>query len=60
VKLYESIGDKSTNAIRRYVQEVKSGEFPIEGEHTYPINVEELKKFKEVVEERRGREAADI
>jgi hypothetical protein len=42
------------------VREVKSGEFPVEGEHTYPITAEELEKFKEVVEERKGREAADI
>jgi hypothetical protein len=32
----------------------------VEGEHTYPINAVELEKFKEVVEERKGREAADI
>lgn len=60
MKLYESIGEKTTNAIRRYVKEVKNGEFPVEGEHTYPISAEELEKFKEVVEERKGREAADI
>jgi len=58
--LYEKIGERSTEAIRRYVQEVKSGEFPVEGEHTYPISPLELVKFKEVVEERKGREAADI
>jgi hypothetical protein len=60
VKLYESIGEKSTAAIRRYVQEVKSGAFPVEGEHTYPISDVELEKFIELVEERKGREAADI
>jgi 3-methyl-2-oxobutanoate hydroxymethyltransferase len=59
VKVYESIGERSTDAIRRYVQEVKSGEFPVEGEHTYPISPPELEKFKELVEERKGREAAD-
>jgi len=60
VKLFEQIGEKTTDAIRQYVQQVKSGEFPVEGEHTYPINAVELEKFKEVVEERKGREAADI
>lgn len=60
MKLYESIGEKSTNAIRQYVKEVKSGVFPVEGQHTYPIGADELEKFKEVVEERKGREAADI
>ena len=58
--MYESIGERSTNAIKRYVEEVKSGEFPVDGVHTYPMKPEELEKFKEVVEERRGREAADI
>jgi len=60
VKLYESVGEKSTEAIRRYVNEVKNGEFPVEGEHTYPISAQELDRFKEVMEERKGREAADI
>jgi len=32
----------------------------VEGIHTYPITPEELHKFKQVVEERKGREAADI
>jgi len=32
----------------------------VEGEHTYPIKQEELEKFRELVEERRAREAADI
>ena len=54
------MGAKSTEAIRQYVMEVKNGEFPVEGEHTYPINEQELVKFKQVVEERNGREAADI
>jgi ketopantoate hydroxymethyltransferase len=60
VKLYEQIGEKTTNAIWQYVQDVKSGAFPVEGEHTYPMSAVELDKFKEVVEERKGREAADI
>jgi 3-methyl-2-oxobutanoate hydroxymethyltransferase len=60
VKLYESIGERTTSAIRQYVEEVKSGAFPVEGEHTYPISPQELEKFKVVVEERKGREAADI
>jgi 3-methyl-2-oxobutanoate hydroxymethyltransferase len=60
VKLYETIGEKSTEAIRRYIQDVKNGEFPVEGEHTYPISPQELEKFKKVVEEREGRETADI
>jgi 3-methyl-2-oxobutanoate hydroxymethyltransferase len=60
VKLYESIGQRSTEAIRQYIKDVKSGEFPVEGEHTYPISAPELEKFKVVVEERKGREAADI
>jgi 3-methyl-2-oxobutanoate hydroxymethyltransferase len=60
VKLYESIGQRSTDAIRQYVEEVKNGKFPAEGVHTYPMKLEELEKFKEMVEERRAREAADI
>jgi 3-methyl-2-oxobutanoate hydroxymethyltransferase len=60
VKLYETIGEKSTEAIRRYIQDVKNGGFPVEGEHTYPISPQELEKFEKVVEEREGREVADI
>jgi 3-methyl-2-oxobutanoate hydroxymethyltransferase len=60
VKLYESIGEKTTNAIRQYIKEVKNGEFPVEGEHTYPISAHELEKFREVVEERKAREATNI
>ena len=60
VKIYESIGERATAAIRQYVEDVKSGAFPVEGIHTYPINKDELDKFKQVVEERKGREAADI
>jgi 3-methyl-2-oxobutanoate hydroxymethyltransferase len=60
VKLYETIGQRSTDAIRQYVEEVKNGKFPAEGIHTYPMKQEELEKFKELVEERRAREAADI
>jgi 3-methyl-2-oxobutanoate hydroxymethyltransferase len=58
--VYESIGERATNAIRQYVEEVKNGQFPVDGEHTYPMKDDELQKFKNVVEERRGREAADI
>jgi len=60
VKLYERVGQRSTDAIRQYVGDVKSGRFPVEGEHTYPIKQEELEKFQELLEERRAREAADI
>ena len=61
VKLYESIGEKATAAIRRYVQEVKSGSFPVEGEHTYPISSQELEKFWDMLRKRKGgRYEADI
>lgn len=59
VKLYESIGHKATAAIRRYVDEVRTGEFPVEGEHTYPISPQELDKFKRHLVEKKGSEAAD-
>jgi hypothetical protein len=60
VKLYEKIGERSTEAIKRYVQEVKSSEFPVDGQHTYPISREELEKFEEVVKKRKERQAPDI
>jgi 3-methyl-2-oxobutanoate hydroxymethyltransferase len=60
VKVYESIGERATKAIQQYVRDVKEGTFPVEGDHTYPINPEELAKFEELVEERRSQEAAEM
>jgi ketopantoate hydroxymethyltransferase len=54
VRFYESFGQKAIEAVGRYVHEVKAGEFPVEGEHTYPMTDIEFQKFKQVMENRRG------
>jgi ketopantoate hydroxymethyltransferase len=54
VRFYESFGQKAIEAVGHYVHEVKAGEFPVEGEHTYPMTDIELQKFKQVMENRRG------
>lgn len=54
VKFYESFGQKAIEAVGHYIREVKTGEFPVEGEHTYPMTDIELQKFKQVMENKMG------
>ncbi len=45
VKKYAEIGKELERAFTEYCQEVRSGKFPIDGEHTYKISPEEEEKI---------------
>lgn len=45
VKKYAEIGKELERAFAEYCQEVRSGKFPIDGEHTYKIKPEEEEKI---------------
>ena len=45
VKKYCNVGEILTNAFKEYAQEVKAGQFPVDGEHTYKMKDEEAKEL---------------
>jgi 3-methyl-2-oxobutanoate hydroxymethyltransferase len=53
VKRYAAMAQTAIDAISRYAEEVRQGQFPAE-EHTYAISPDELAKFKELIDEERG------
>ncbi|BFZ56544.1 cell wall bioproteinsis and architecture protein [Savitreella phatthalungensis] len=48
-KQYENLAGRTTTAIRQYHDEVRSGVFPKPGQHTYPMDEEQLEQFKRLV-----------
>lgn len=48
VKKYAEIGKELERAFSEYVAEVKSGQFPMDGVHTYKISDEERAKIEEL------------
>jgi len=46
VKKYASIGENLENAFRQYCMEVRNGDFPIDGVHTYKISDDEKAKIE--------------
>lgn len=48
VKQYAEIGKELERAFTEYVVEVRAGQFPIDGIHTYKISPEEKKKIEEL------------
>jgi 3-methyl-2-oxobutanoate hydroxymethyltransferase len=51
VKKYACAGEVLTNAFKEYVAEVRSGQFPLDAEHTYKMSNEEEKEFLVALEE---------
>jgi len=51
VKKYANIGGELQKAFETYCSEVRSGVFPVDGEHAYKINSEEADKFLAALEE---------
>lgn len=49
VKKYAEIGKELERAFAEYCQEVRSGKFPIDGEHTYKISPEEEEKIAKLL-----------
>jgi 3-methyl-2-oxobutanoate hydroxymethyltransferase len=45
VKKYANVGEVLTNAFKEYAEEVRAGQFPLDGEHTYNMKAEEVKEF---------------
>ncbi|AET69708.1 3-methyl-2-oxobutanoate hydroxymethyltransferase [Desulfosporosinus orientis DSM 765] len=45
VKKYANAGEVMTNAFKEYAQDVREGKFPLDGEHTYKMQEEEVKEF---------------
>ncbi|MFZ5644701.1 MAG: 3-methyl-2-oxobutanoate hydroxymethyltransferase [Bacillota bacterium] len=45
VKKYAGVGEILTNAFSEYARDVREGKFPVDGEHTYKINDEEVERF---------------
>ncbi|MET4806031.1 3-methyl-2-oxobutanoate hydroxymethyltransferase [Limibacillus sp. MBR-115] len=51
-KRYANLTEVAVDGLRRYVEEVKAGQFPDE-EHSYGVNDEECEKFLSMVEKRK-------
>ena len=49
VKKYAEIGKELERAFAEYCQEVRSGKFPVDGEHTYKISPEEEEKIAKLL-----------
>lgn len=49
VKKYAEIGKELERAFTEYVLDVRSGQFPVDGIHTYKISEEERKKIEELM-----------
>lgn len=49
VKKYASIGEEIQKAVKKYVKEVKEGDFPAK-QHTFSINNEEIEKLKKLLQ----------
>ncbi len=50
VKKYANVAEVLTNSFKEYAQEVRSGTFPLDGEHTYKMKDEEVKEFLVMLE----------
>jgi 3-methyl-2-oxobutanoate hydroxymethyltransferase len=51
VKRYANVREETLKGLRAYADEVRSGKFPDEDEHTYSIPQEELEEFARYLEE---------
>jgi 3-methyl-2-oxobutanoate hydroxymethyltransferase len=51
VKHYANVREESLQGLRTYAEEVRTGRFPSEEEHTYSIPPEELEEFARYLEE---------
>ncbi|KUO49187.1 MAG: 3-methyl-2-oxobutanoate hydroxymethyltransferase [Desulfitibacter sp. BRH_c19] len=51
VRKYANIGEIITNSFSEFKRDVISGQFPVEGEHTYKMKEEEILKFHKLLEE---------
>lgn len=52
VKKYAAVGEILTNAFKQYAQEVRAGQFPVDGEHTYKQNAAETSEFLNLLQEK--------
>lgn len=57
VKRYATMAQTAVDAISLYAEEVRQCQFPAE-EHTYAITPDELAKFKELINEERGKQCS--
>ena len=49
VKKYANVGEVLTSAFAEYAQEVRSGQFPIDGPHTYGMKEEEVQELENLL-----------
>lgn len=49
VKKYAQVGDILTTAFREYAQEVREGNFPVNAEHTYKMQEEEIQELNKLL-----------
>ena len=52
VKKYAVVGEILTNAFKKYAQEVRAGQFPVDGEHTYKQSAAETSEFLNLLKEK--------
>lgn len=50
VKKYAEIGKELERAFKEYCEDVRSGQFPVDGTHTYKISDEERAKIREMID----------
>ncbi|BGP38936.1 cell wall bioproteinsis and architecture protein [Rhodotorula kratochvilovae] len=51
LRRYADVGAQARQAVQAYVEDVRMGAFPVEGEHTYPMSDEAFEGFLARVEE---------
>jgi len=52
VKKYAEVGNILVEAFKEYTEEVRSGSFPVDGEHTYKMKDEEIEAFQKKLKDR--------
>lgn len=51
VKKYANAGEVMINAFMEYAQDVREGNFPVDGKHTYKMQEEEIKEFTTLLDD---------
>jgi len=49
VKKYANVGETLTSAFTEYIKEVRTGQFPVDGTHTYKMSDEEITELERVL-----------
>ncbi|GAA5989379.1 hypothetical protein JCM11641_004205 [Rhodosporidiobolus odoratus] len=56
LRKFGDVGERARAAVREYVEAVRTGQFPEEGTHTYPMSEEAWKSFREWADQEERRD----